>query len=100
VKFLSSIVICAAPQSNGLLALEFNHPGIFPVRNEEGVFLSKLDRQLNDVFRERRVDIHWPNDEEVDVDLLRLHLISEIDSHSQRIPLDLRGVHDTNRTVA
>ncbi len=55
--------------------------------------MSKLDRQLDDFFGERRVEIHWPSAEEVDVDLLRLHLISEIDSHSRRIPLDLRGVN-------
>ena len=51
--------------------------------------MSKLDRQLDDVFGEGRVEIYWPSDEEVDVELLRLQLISEIDAHAQRIPLDL-----------
>jgi hypothetical protein len=54
--------------------------------------VSKLERQLDDVFGEERVEILWPSDEEVDVELLRLQLISEIDAHAQRIPLDLRGV--------
>jgi hypothetical protein len=48
---------------------------------------------LDEVLGEKRVEIHWPSDDEVDVDLLRLYLISEIDAHRQRIPLDLRGVH-------
>ena len=54
--------------------------------------MSKLDRQLDDVFGEGRVEVFWPSDDEVDVELLRLQLISEIDAHAQRIPLDLRGV--------
>jgi hypothetical protein len=54
--------------------------------------MSKLDRQLDDIWGEKRVDIHWPADQEIDVDLLRLQLISEIDAHRQRVPLDLRGV--------
>ncbi len=54
--------------------------------------MSKLERQLDDVFGEDRVEILWPSDEEVDVELLRLQLISEIDAHAHRIPLDLRGV--------
>jgi hypothetical protein len=54
--------------------------------------VSKLERQLDDFFGEERVEILWPSDEEVDVELLRLQLISEIDAHTQRIPLDLRGV--------
>ena len=55
--------------------------------------MAKLDRQLDEFFGERRVEVQWPSDEEVDVDLLRLHLISEIDSHARRVPLDLRGVN-------
>lgn len=54
--------------------------------------MSKLERQLDDVFGEERVEILWPSDDEVDVELLRLQLVSEIDAHAQRIPLDLRGV--------
>ncbi len=55
--------------------------------------MSKLDRQVDEFFGESRVQIHWPCDDEVDVELLRLHLISEIDAHQQRVPLDLRGVN-------
>ena len=55
--------------------------------------MSKLDRQLDGVFGEERVEIFWPSDDEVDVDLLRLHLISRIDDHLRRVPLDLRGVN-------
>ena len=58
-----------------------------------GALVAKLERQLDELYGERRVEIHWPSDDEVDVDLLRLHLISEIDSHTRRIPLDLRGVN-------
>lgn len=55
--------------------------------------MAKLERQLDELYGESRVEIHWPSNDEVDVELLRLHLISEIDSHSRRIPLDLRGVN-------
>jgi hypothetical protein len=54
--------------------------------------MSKLDRQLDEVYGEERVVIRWPRDEVVDVDEVRKLLISNIDSHAQRVPLDLRSV--------
>ena len=54
--------------------------------------MAKIDRQLDRVWGEGQVRIDWPADEEVDVDLVRLYLISEIDRHDYRIPVDLRGV--------
>lgn len=55
--------------------------------------MSKLERQLDEVYGEERVTIAWPSDDEVDVDEIRAHLIREIDRHRQRVPLDLRGVN-------
>ena len=55
--------------------------------------MSKLDRQLDQVSGEKKVAVVWPKDADVDVVRLRERLISEIDGHNHRIPLDLRGVH-------
>jgi hypothetical protein len=48
--------------------------------------MSKLDRQLDDVYGEARVVIRWPRGEEIDVDAVRNQLIEEIDHH-RAIPL-------------
>ena len=54
--------------------------------------MSKLDRQLDEVYGEERVVIRWPANAEVDLNEIRDHLIRQIDDHVQRVPLDLRRV--------
>ena len=54
--------------------------------------MSRLDKQLDQLSGEKLVKVEWPDDETVDVPQLRANLIREIDSHSHRVPLDLRAV--------
>ena len=61
--------------------------------------MSKLDRQLDEVYGEESVVIRWRNDEEVDVEEVRRHLTDEIDRHHQRVPLDLRAVDGAPRAL-
>ncbi|TWU04253.1 hypothetical protein [Stieleria varia] len=53
--------------------------------------MSKLDRQLDDVYGESRVRLDWSRVEEC-IDEVRQHLKNEIDEHKARIPLDLRSI--------
>jgi hypothetical protein len=55
--------------------------------------MSKIDRQLDNVSGEGRVEIHIAEGQQVDVGGLHQMLRNEIDMRQQRIPLDLRGVH-------
>jgi hypothetical protein len=54
--------------------------------------MSRLDRQIDRLSGEKLIRIDWPEDASVDLASLRRRLVREIDDHSHRIPLDLRGV--------
>ena len=54
--------------------------------------MGKLDRQLDEIKGIKNVDIVWPFTEEMYLEQLRIKLKKEIDSHPDRIPLDLRNV--------
>lgn len=55
--------------------------------------MSKLERQIEQIAGESRVEISWPFGEDIDIDVVRNRLRYEIDLHEDRVPLDLRGVH-------
>lgn len=55
--------------------------------------MSKIDRQIERIAGETRVEISWPFGEIIDIDVVRNRLRYEIDIHDDRVPLDLRGVH-------
>ncbi|MEO1617293.1 MAG: hypothetical protein AAFV88_15695 [Planctomycetota bacterium] len=54
--------------------------------------MSRLEKQLAQHSGEKLIRIDWPSDEVVDAPAIRKQLVKEIDSHTHRIPLDLRGV--------
>jgi hypothetical protein len=54
--------------------------------------MSRLDKQLDRLSGEKLIRIDWPDDGAVDAGELRRLLVREIDTHTHRIPLDLRGV--------
>lgn len=57
-----------------------------------GEAMARLDRQLDKLSGEKLVRLHWPKDDSVDIEMLRAELVREINAHSHRVPLDLRGV--------
>lgn len=54
--------------------------------------MARIDKQLDKLSGEKLVRLHWPEDDVVDIELLRADLVREINDHDHRIPLDLRSV--------
>ncbi|WP_182867683.1 hypothetical protein [Stieleria mannarensis] len=54
--------------------------------------MARLDKQLDKLSGEKVFRLHWPEDDSMDMELLRAEMVREINSHDHRIPLDLRGV--------
>lgn len=54
--------------------------------------MSRLEKQLDRVSNEQLVWVDWPEKGSVDLEVIRATLVQEINSHRERIPLDLRGV--------
>ncbi|WP_147867248.1 hypothetical protein [Stieleria maiorica] len=54
--------------------------------------MARLDKQLDRLSGEKVFRLHWPEDDSMDVELLRAEMVREINSHDHRIPLDLRSV--------